>query len=989
MPGRAHRQSLRVSFLILCIFGQRSGTLAQQLSREASNSAAPVQVGISPVKAFEQQATYWTSEPGWDTEIQLKNNLASQALTVTPVLRLSSGREITLTPVTIPANASAAVSVNEGLQEHAPSLVSQLESYGSVVLRFSSFNAMNLHATAVPSLHGMPVSFRIPARPAFSPSDATANNGPGSLEGIWWQARSGLKDILVFSNSSVQEISGVLTLSDAAGKQWSEPLTLGPSQTLRLATTDLLQKAGLGGNFGGVTLAVSSSASAIDGVHLMYDPGGKFSASLDTFKRDPNATVKLRTGTEGNVWTIRAPMLALRNPDPQLGLPLKTTLQPTILVRNTTSKNISTDITLNWRGDSGKGLAKLSTVQLAPFATQQLEIWAMQKQLGIPDDAHWALVSITHNAAPDDLIAVASSRNCNGIYNAETKFSSGGGGSFAGGEWRLDATHDQIAAITNIGTQPTDALLTLHYGKGQQKYELQETIPPGDQMWVDFAQLVRHRVPDRNGNLLPVDTSAVTSSLEDLNRGSNNLMVSDLAVDTVAGQAIPECFSCCGWSGETFYPDPVNLDPGYYANFSLLGTDSCNDYVYNIVTDFSSFSSSDETVAHVISGQIQALNLGTATGSAEGTINGPGQCSCNPRIVQVYVPINVLDSTPVITGLFPSNWNSGATTNVTIGGQYFGTNMPTLSFSPSTGISYALSSYNDTQILAAITVAAGTPNEQVSVGVTNNGYSGSPFNGGPVGQSPQSAFVYATVHTPVNSPEITVIAWVDGTAPDLNPLPSGANQNLITQLNSTPATCAAEIFAWSVLGSPVDLHTPIDKSYANGWLVKYSANSPPPAAISPSAQFIAGNFRLFNDFGNDGGAYQVGKTPDPCGASVQTTILNWIATGQASPYMGASGNSPSSKVYQLAEGRLGSMGQKGSETINGRTVPWIWSVIEFDSSGNPTYSDVAMFPTYSVYVNGLLQVGSNKTCNCTYPQSPVTNFIANDQTYQRTPSQIQ
>ena len=67
----------------------------------------------------------------------------------------------------------------------------------------------------------------------------------------------------MFSNSSVQEISGVLTLSDAAGKQWSEPLTLGPSQTLRLATTDLLQKAGLGGNFGGVTLAVSSSASAI------------------------------------------------------------------------------------------------------------------------------------------------------------------------------------------------------------------------------------------------------------------------------------------------------------------------------------------------------------------------------------------------------------------------------------------------------------------------------------------------------------------------------------------------------------------------------------------------------------------------------------------------------------------------------------------------------------------------------------------------------
>ena len=75
------------------------------------------------------------------------------------------------------------------------------------------------------------------------------------------------------------------------------------------------------------------------------------------------------------------------------------------------------------------------------------------------------------------------------------------------------------------------------------------------------------------------------------------------------------------------------------------------------------------------------------------------------------------------------------------------------------------------------------------------------------------------------------------------------------------------------------------------------------------------------------------------------------------------------------------MGQSGSQTINnGRTVPWVWSVIEFDSSGIPTYTDTAMFPTYSVYVNGGLLV--------TFNQSSVASFVANDQTYQRTPSQI-
>jgi hypothetical protein len=158
---------------------------------------------------------------------------------------------------------------------------------------------------------------------------------------------------------------------------------------------------------------------------------------------------------------------------------------------------ISVAIALSWRGDSDKGQVKLPELQLAPFATQQLQIWAMQKQLGIPDDAHWGLVSLTTNASPDDVIAIASSRDCTGVYNAETKFSGGLGGYFAGGEWRLDAIHNRIAAITNVGTEPAEALLTLHYDNGAKKYELQQTIAPGDQMCVNLAQLIRGRVADR------------------------------------------------------------------------------------------------------------------------------------------------------------------------------------------------------------------------------------------------------------------------------------------------------------------------------------------------------------------------------------------------------------------------------------------------------------------------------------------------------------
>jgi hypothetical protein len=93
---------------------------------------------------------------------------------------------------------------------------------------------------------------------------------------------------------------------------------------------------------------------------------------------------------------------------------------------------------------------------------------------------------------------------------------------------------------------------------------------------------------------------------------------------------------------------------------------------------------------------------------------------------------------------------------VTFTGQYFGTNQPTLSFSPSGGISYTLLSYNDGQIVANITAAAGTPTETVSVSVTNNGYGGNAFNGQSNGQSPTSAPATATVLPPSTSCPTTI-----------------------------------------------------------------------------------------------------------------------------------------------------------------------------------------------------------------------------------------
>lgn len=84
-----HRILATLAVLALLYFSQAPAALSQ--APEARSRGAVSRASIA--KPFELYASYWTSEPGWDTELQLKNNLALAPLTVTAILRLASGRK--------------------------------------------------------------------------------------------------------------------------------------------------------------------------------------------------------------------------------------------------------------------------------------------------------------------------------------------------------------------------------------------------------------------------------------------------------------------------------------------------------------------------------------------------------------------------------------------------------------------------------------------------------------------------------------------------------------------------------------------------------------------------------------------------------------------------------------------------------------------------------------------------------------------------------
>ncbi len=83
-------------------------SLAIVLSLSSITFAAPAPPLRIP-RPNEVYASYWTAEPGWHTELQIRNNYKDQDLDVQPVLRTANGIEIPLAKVTVRPEGSKVV----------------------------------------------------------------------------------------------------------------------------------------------------------------------------------------------------------------------------------------------------------------------------------------------------------------------------------------------------------------------------------------------------------------------------------------------------------------------------------------------------------------------------------------------------------------------------------------------------------------------------------------------------------------------------------------------------------------------------------------------------------------------------------------------------------------------------------------------------------------------------------------------------------------
>ena len=149
------RTSCLLVFLLL--FGAISLNASDKPPRP-KHPLPPKPAAWKPVQ-HESYVAYWTLEAGWNTRLEIRNNVPWHDLSVTPVLRTAAGTESLFPSVTISPNEIKELNLRVLAVAAAPNLLDKPTSFGSVALRFNSNDEENVFSSTIIERTGSPIAF--------------------------------------------------------------------------------------------------------------------------------------------------------------------------------------------------------------------------------------------------------------------------------------------------------------------------------------------------------------------------------------------------------------------------------------------------------------------------------------------------------------------------------------------------------------------------------------------------------------------------------------------------------------------------------------------------------------------------------------------------------------------------------------------------------------------------------------------------------------
>jgi hypothetical protein len=248
---------------------------------------------------------------------------------------------------------------------------------------------------------------------------------------------------------------------------------------------------------------------------------------------------------------------------------------------------------------------------------------------------------------PDDVIAIAASYDATGRYGAQTPFSDQLNSSMAAGKWLADSLHDSIITVGNGGMEQARAQLTFYYHGGQDKYQVEQTLAPEEQMWLDLGKLIRDQVPGKDGKTIPPEVTSGVYQIEDLSHVVlGPLYEAKLIVDKTNGHAFYGCYFCCGQNGAVMGTNPLNVTVNGVQGQTAWSTTNCGDGPVNLTGAMTSWWTGDTSIATASNANVYGVGVGSTGNFAEGLISVSGRRQCTTGEGKPSAPSNVCSAVP-------------------------------------------------------------------------------------------------------------------------------------------------------------------------------------------------------------------------------------------------------------------------------------------------------------------------------------------------------
>ena len=191
--------------------------------------------------------------------------------------------------------------------------------------------------------------------------------------------------------------------------------------------------------------------------------------------------------------------------------------------------------------------------------------------------------------------------------------------------WEYDAQHDSIITAGNGGTKTTQAAFTIFYNQGTEKYELEQTLQPDEQMWIDVGKLIREHIADKNGKTLPANLTSGSYEFRDLmDHAIGSLFEGKVIYDKTYGHVTYGCALCCTLTNSFFSYDPLNIPYGSTAPNYVNAWRSCDGFLQDVTSSFNGgWTTANTNIATVNSvGTFTGVSVGTTTTTAVGYLTG-------------------------------------------------------------------------------------------------------------------------------------------------------------------------------------------------------------------------------------------------------------------------------------------------------------------------------------------------------------------------------